>query len=54
MHACEDAGDGQRVRHIRFAASASLAIVCLLGVVVGTTHLLRLIQRQVIGNQLLK
>ena len=54
MHSRKDAGDGQRMRHIGFATASCLAIVGLLGVIVGSSDELSLFQRQVVGDQLLK
>jgi len=54
VHARKNAGHRQRVRDVRLPTAACLAVMGLLGVIVGAADLLRLIQRQVIGDQLLK
>ena len=54
VHASENAGYRQRVSDVGFSATAGLTVMGLLGVVISSPHQLRLIQRQVVSNQLLK
>ena len=53
-HASENAGHRQRMSDVGLSTAPCLAVVSLLGVIVCAPHQLRLVQRQVIGDQLLK
>ncbi len=54
VHASENAGYRQRMGNVWFSATAGLTVMGLLGVVISSPHQLRLLQRQVVSNQLLK